>query len=308
MTEPTVATGYSITGNDCAGLTVSSNATTTCTITNAFVAPTSTPSSTVPAIVIAPGSLPDATVGSAYSETIGASNGNASDTFAWTIATDTLSSDFTVATSTAGVTITGTPTGTGFYELAVVAASNAYSNSSTEDYTFTVDAAPVASGGPSTSLGAGGGGGGGGYYNPTYTGDDSNGVVLGASTTNPSALLATLESELVTLEQQLIAQQFKGAAACSFTFNQNLSKGMTSNGVLHLQKVLNVSAITQIAQTGAGSPGNESTYFGSTTKDAVVIFQNIFANDILTSAGLTSGNGYVGAATRAKLNSLCAGQ
>lgn len=120
----------------------------------------SAPTSTT--VTITPATLPDATVGSAYSATVTAGDGDASDTFTWIIATDTLSSDFAVATSSAGITITGTPSATGAYELAVTATSMENSmSSSTANYTLTVDPAPasvsVASGGN-----ADGGGGGGG--------------------------------------------------------------------------------------------------------------------------------------------------
>jgi peptidoglycan hydrolase-like protein with peptidoglycan-binding domain len=125
-------------------------------------------------------------------------------------------------------------------------------------------------------------------------------MVLGASTMNTAALL----QELQNLEQQLVTIEFK-VNKCSFTFNTNLSKGMTSSEVQSLQKVLNYTSLTQVAISGPGSPNNESTYFGSATKNAVIAFQNIFADQILTPNGLTSGNGYVGSATRSVLNSLC---
>jgi hypothetical protein len=126
------------------------------------------------------------------------------------------------------------------------------------------------------------------------------GQVLGASTTNTVALL----QELQNLEQQLVTLEFK-TNSCSFTFNTNLSKGMTSADVQNLQKVLNYTSLTQVAATGLSSPNNETTYFGDATKNAVIAFQNIFANQILTPNGLTSGNGYVGASTRSVLNGLC---
>lgn len=79
----------------------------------------------------------------------------------------------------------------------------------------------------------------------------------------------------------------------AYQFNNNLSLGMTSADVYFLQKRLNENSLTQIATTGSGSPGNETYYFGSLTKAAVIKYQ------ALESLPQT---GYVGPLTRASLN------
>ena len=89
----------------------------------------------------------------------------------------------------------------------------------------------------------------------------------------------------------------------SSAFTKNLSLGLADEEVKNLQILLNKLGF-QIAQSGIGSSGNETNYFGNLTKQAVIKFQNYYRAEILTPAGLTEGTGYVGSATRAKLNAL----
>lgn len=70
---------------------------------------------------------------------------------------------------------------------------------------------------------------------------------------------------------------------------RSLGYGMNGDDVRALQKFLSVT------QTG---------YFGPLTRQAVIKFQETYASDILSPAGLMSGNGFVGPYTLKKLNSL----
>lgn len=91
--------------------------------------------------------------------------------------------------------------------------------------------------------------------------------------------------------------------AQAYVFSRNLKLGDQGLDVLELQKVLNTSSDTQISSFGIGSPGQESTYFGLLTHQAVIRYQNKYKNEVLLPFGLTSGTGFVGAATRNYLNS-----
>ena len=88
-------------------------------------------------------------------------------------------------------------------------------------------------------------------------------------------------------------------------FSRNLRVGMSGEDVLFLQRILNMEQSTQISVSGVGSPGSETSYFGAKTKIAVIKFQELYKNDVLSPAGLMSGNGFVGSYSRAKLHRLC---
>ena len=78
----------------------------------------------------------------------------------------------------------------------------------------------------------------------------------------------------------------------SVQFNQTLSFGMTSADVLALQKFLNTHGYV-IAQSGAGSLGHETSYFGIKMRDAVKRYQK---------AHTLPQSGMVGPMTRTALN------
>ncbi len=86
---------------------------------------------------------------------------------------------------------------------------------------------------------------------------------------------------------------------------RNLRVGMTGEDVRMLQVLLNSATSSRIATEGAGSPGNETTYFGNKTKAALVAFQEMYPTEVLTPAGLTRGSGFFGVLTRGKIVALC---
>ena len=78
-------------------------------------------------------------------------------------------------------------------------------------------------------------------------------------------------------------------------FIKDLKFGMTDPDVKSLQQFLNSHGFP-VAQSGAGSPGTETEYFGSLTQKALIAFQK--ANNIHPAVG------YFGTITRTKVNSL----
>lgn len=88
--------------------------------------------------------------------------------------------------------------------------------------------------------------------------------------------------------------------AAEVEFPRNLKFGMHGEDVRAMQEVLNNDPDTQIMKSGAGSPGNETDYFGLATKRALIKFQEKYRDEILAPFDLVYGNGFFGAKTRAK--------
>lgn len=75
--------------------------------------------------------------------------------------------------------------------------------------------------------------------------------------------------------------------------SRSLRIGSRGEDVRCLQRFLNYSGYT-IASNGAGSPGNESTYYGSATASAVTRWQNANSSQVLAPFNLSSGTGLFG--------------
>ena len=135
-------------------------------------------------------------------------------------------------------------------------------------------------------------------------------TVFAFATPAKAQTIADLQAQINALLAQLAALQGGTSApsglACT-TFTRNHSQGNSGGEVMAIQKFLNSMADTQVSVSGAGSPGNETSFFGPATRAAVVKFQNKYAADILAPVGLSAGTGYWGPSSRAKANALCAG-
>ena len=122
------------------------------------------------------------------------------------------------------------------------------------------------------------------------------------------AQLSALEGSSTTTTSRVSTNTVSSTsnAACPYTWTRNLTIGSSGDDVLRLQRFLNGDPRTRVATSGAGSPGNESRYYGPATAGAVSRFQEVNAAQILTPLGLTSGTGGFYTSTRTRANALCA--
>src|SRR3989344_843692 len=204
---------------------------------------------------------------------------------------------------------------------ATVKAIACYANSNASDvasFAYTISI-PATTG--NSNAGGGGGGGGGSYVAPTTTTPATTTTPTTATTpTTPTTgagsallqhqmqllnlLIVQLQALLVQAKAQGInlpagTEALIGALATPATpstgvFTRNLETGMTGNDVKQLQIYLNAKGF-KVSASGAGSPGNETTFFGAGTRAALAKLQ--------AANGISPAVGYFGSLTREYINS-----
>ena len=87
----------------------------------------------------------------------------------------------------------------------------------------------------------------------------------------------------------------------NFQFLKNLGFRDVGQDVKKLQEFLNDHNF-KLAESGFGSPGQETEFFGQLTYQALIKFQNYYKKNILSPLGLTWGTGYFGPSTRSFIN------
>lgn len=111
------------------------------------------------------------------------------------------------------------------------------------------------------------------------------------------AQIQALLAQIATLQSQLAALQGSPAGGYTCTFTRPLGPGDSGDDVKCLQQSMNALGF-QVAASGPGSPGNETTFYGPLTQAAVKKWQD--------AVGVVYGawGGYFGPISQAKYNSL----
>ena len=110
------------------------------------------------------------------------------------------------------------------------------------------------------------------------------------------AQINVLKAELSKVTEETV---YEGIPS-DFTFENNLRYGDSSDEVKYLQIILKKEIGPPVYPIDISATG----WFGSITKQSVIEFQEKYSSEILVPFEITTGTGFVGRTTRAKLNSL----
>ncbi len=122
-------------------------------------------------------------------------------------------------------------------------------------------------------------------------------TVHGATAEELQTQIALLMAQITAMQAQLSTSGTPSSSIvpASLLSSSDLTVGSKGAAVRDLQRFLNGSGFA-VSASGAGSPGNESEYFGNLTKVALGKFQ--------ASQGISPSTGYFGSITRAKLSAM----
>lgn len=128
----------------------------------------------------------------------------------------------------------------------------------------------------------------------SYTGHSSKDFTLAVPDNRISQRVVSDQEQ--TKESVSITQTVEKKESQVPQFTRNLSLGMSGKDVQKLQQLLNDLGFT-VNESGPGSKGNETEYFGPLTYNAVQRFQIAYKEEILFPLELDESTGYVGERT-----------
>jgi DNA-binding beta-propeller fold protein YncE len=208
-------------------------------------------------------SLPSAITGSEYTQPLSITEEQG------TVSVSATSGSLPTGVSLVGTSLTGTPTVAGVYTFTLQAIDTVDIGNfaGSQEYTITVNEPVPTSSGSASS-------------------EDARGLQI------PSIQMPSSYTGGQTESPPLVPPtDIRGP------FTRNLGYGSRGADVSLLQQFLNHKGFV-LAQSGAGSPGNETQFFGPRTKNAVIRFQRAYYSTI----GAVTG--YFGPKTRALVNSI----
>jgi len=126
-------------------------------------------------------------------------------------------------------------------------------------------------------------------------------TAYGATAAELQAQITALLAQIQALQSQLSSSSSSvssGSVPASLLSSGNLTLGSKGAAVMDLQKFLNANG-AQVAASGAGSSGNETSTFGPLTKAALAKWQ--------AANGVSPAAGFFGSLTRAKLAVISGG-
>ncbi len=136
---------------------------------------------------------------------------------------------------------------------------------------------------------------------PQNSGGSSGSTSSGSRVLSPSANNQNVETINVT--QEILQPTITPSQTDGKSFTKDLWYGLKDSEVELLQQSLNKLGF-EVSNSGAGSVGSETNFFGPLTQSALIKFQEKNREEVLEPLGLTSGTGYFGTYSRKLIKAL----
>ncbi len=141
-----------------------------------------------------------------------------------------------------------------------------------------------------------------GGSNGGSSGSTSSGSRISSTPVN-NQTTETIKSDNKVVVQEVPVVVVTSAESSGKSFTKDLGYGTQDSEVKLLQQSLNQLGF-ELSNSGAGSVGSETNFFGPLTKSALIKFQEKNREEVLDPIGLTSGTGYFGTYSRKVMKAL----